>query len=120
MGRGTYVRALARDLGLRAGIPAHCAELRRTSIGPFAVTDAIAPDAAAPDRLIAPAALLSQLPAEAVADVGAREISFGRRVAQHTPRDVTGALLAADGRLLAVADGRNGWWYPVVVLEPSP
>ena len=120
VGRGTYVRALARDLGLRAGIPAHCAELRRTSIGPFAVTDAIAPDAAEPDRLIAPAALLSQLTAEAVADVGAREISFGRRVAQHTPRDVTGALLAADGRLLAVADGRNGWWYPLVVLEPSP
>src|SRR4029077_5903669 len=29
VGRGTYLRAMARDLGGRAGIPAHCAELRR-------------------------------------------------------------------------------------------
>jgi tRNA pseudouridine55 synthase len=119
VGRGTYIRALARDFGNRAGIPAHCAELRRTSIGPFSVNDAIAPDAATIDRLIAPAALLPRLPAEKVDEAGAREISFGRRVAQHDLQDGAGALLAEDGQLLAVADGREGWWYPVVVLAPA-
>ncbi len=119
VGRGTYLRALARDLGERAGIPAHCAELRRTSIGPFNVTDAIAPDAATVDRLIAPAALLPRLPIERVDQAAAREIGFGRRVAQSDPRVGDGALLAEDGRLLAVADGRDGWWYPMVVLEPA-
>jgi tRNA pseudouridine55 synthase len=119
VGRGTYLRALARDLGERAGIPAHCAELRRTSIGPFDVSAAIAPDAATADRLIAPAALVPRLPTERVDEAGIREIGFGRRVAQSAPRDVTGALLSETGRLLAVADGRDGWWYPVVVLEPA-
>ena len=119
VGRGTYLRALARDLGVRAGIPAHCAELRRMSTGPFSVDDAVAPRAAGVDRLIPPAALLPRLPVEAVADAGAREISFGRRVAQLAPREGIGALVAGDGRLLAVADGRDGWWYPTVVLEPA-
>lgn len=40
-GAGTYVRALARDLGELLGIPAHLAALRRTSSGPFTVGDAV-------------------------------------------------------------------------------
>lgn len=34
---GTYVRALARDLGERVGCPAHCYQLCRTEVGPFTV-----------------------------------------------------------------------------------
>ena len=41
-GKGTYVRALARDLGVALGSLAHVAELRRTRVGPFAEKDAIA------------------------------------------------------------------------------
>ncbi len=37
-GSGTYVRSLIADLG-----DAYCLELRRTAIGPFAVSDAVAP-----------------------------------------------------------------------------
>ena len=46
---GTYVRALARDLGERLGCGAHLLELRRTAVGPWDETDAIALD-----RLIPP------------------------------------------------------------------
>ena len=35
-GKGTYVRALARDLGVALGSVAHVTELRRTRVGPFA------------------------------------------------------------------------------------
>ena len=35
-GKGTYVRAIARDLGHRLGCLGHITELRRTSVGPFA------------------------------------------------------------------------------------
>src|SRR4051794_26189744 len=38
---GTYVRSLAHDLGISAGVPAHLKELRRTAIGTFDVKDAI-------------------------------------------------------------------------------
>lgn len=117
--RGTYVRALARDIGARIGIPAHCHALRRTAIGPFDVTDAVAPDAAGAAALLPMAALLPELPS-VVADAGAaREIGYGRRVAQSAPTDGRAALVAENGRLLAVADARDGWWYPSVVLEPS-
>jgi tRNA pseudouridine55 synthase len=37
---GTYIRALARDLGATLGVGAHLTALRRTRIGPFRVTDA--------------------------------------------------------------------------------
>jgi tRNA pseudouridine55 synthase len=37
---GTYIRALARDLGVALGVGAHLTALRRTRIGPFSVADA--------------------------------------------------------------------------------
>lgn len=40
-GKGTYVRALARDLGAALGTLAHVAELRRTRVGAFEEKDAI-------------------------------------------------------------------------------
>ena len=40
-GKGTYVRAIARDLGLALGCLGHVAHLRRTRVGPFAITDAV-------------------------------------------------------------------------------
>src|SRR5205823_10495821 len=38
--KGTYVRALARDLGRALDVGAHVTALRRTRSGPFALTDA--------------------------------------------------------------------------------
>lgn len=38
---GTYVRSLAHELGVAAGVPAHLKELRRTVIGRFNVADAL-------------------------------------------------------------------------------
>ncbi len=38
---GTYVRALARDLGNILGVYGHLTELRRESVGPFSVTEAL-------------------------------------------------------------------------------
>jgi tRNA pseudouridine55 synthase len=40
-GKGTYVRALARDLGRALGARAHVSALRRTALGPFAEADMI-------------------------------------------------------------------------------
>ena len=40
-GKGTYVRAWVRDLALALGTVGHVCQLRRTSVGPFSVVDAI-------------------------------------------------------------------------------
>ena len=40
-GKGTYIRSIARDLGLALGTGGHAASLRRTAVGPFAAEQAI-------------------------------------------------------------------------------
>ncbi len=120
VGRGTYIRALARDIGERVGIPAHCAMLRRLAIGSFDVANAIAPGDATAARLMPAAAMVPHLAQETVDAAGARELGSRTTTrAKQSAVEATGALLAADGRLLAVAEGREGWWHPVVVLEPA-
>jgi tRNA pseudouridine55 synthase len=52
---GTYIRALALELG------GHCVSLRRTEVGPFSVTDAVAPEAFAPERLLPEAEVLERV-----------------------------------------------------------
>jgi tRNA pseudouridine55 synthase len=42
--KGTYVRALARDLGRKLGCGAHLSALRRTRVGPFAAEDSVSLD----------------------------------------------------------------------------
>jgi tRNA pseudouridine55 synthase len=43
-GRGTYVRAIARDLGVALDVGGHLVALRRTAVGPFRAADAATPD----------------------------------------------------------------------------
>lgn len=119
VGRGTYIRALARDLGSRVGLPAHCATLRRTAIGPFSVEDAVTPDAISADAIRSPAEMVAMLPQVQVDAAEARDVSFGRSVPQREMLAGHAALLAEDGRLLAVAAAVNGRWQPEVVLEPA-
>ncbi len=45
VGRGTYIRALARDIGERLGCGAHLSGLVRLRVGPFRLEDAVSPDA---------------------------------------------------------------------------
>lgn len=53
---GTYIRALARDLGFKLGVGGHLTALRRTRIGGFHVTDALdIYDVASPPVLLGPA-----------------------------------------------------------------
>jgi tRNA pseudouridine55 synthase len=52
---GTYVRAIADALG------GHCRTLRRTAVGPFDVSDAVAPDAFEPGLLMPEADVLARV-----------------------------------------------------------
>lgn len=83
---GTYVRALARDLGEALGTGAHLAALRRTAVGSFAVEGALHPaelvDAEAVARVwLSPAAALAHLPSVEVDAEAAARLAHGRPVA---------------------------------------
>jgi len=114
---GTYIRALARDLGESLGVGGHLTALRRTRIGPFAVDDAAAIDDAMRSKLLAPAAVATELfgRVELTAEQ-ARELGNGTRIPlpPSTPTARHGAAVASSetgsagpGPIAAVApDGR--------------
>ena len=83
VGPGTYIRALARDLGERLGGAAHLAALRRTGVGPFEIS-AAARLAGLPDRdavtarLLDPLSALTGMPRLLVSEEEAGLLGHGR------------------------------------------
>src|SRR5688572_2954406 len=76
---GTYIRALARDLGEALGTGGHLVALRRTVSGPFTMADAVAWDEIGPHAPItAMAHLLSDWPALTVTAPGLAALRHGR------------------------------------------
>ncbi|MFF7681373.1 tRNA pseudouridine(55) synthase TruB [Microbacterium sp. NPDC007973] len=106
---GTYIRALARDLGRALGVGGHLTALRRTRIGAFDVAGAASVDDLAEDALIEPAtAAAVVMGAIAVGPDEARDLRHGKRI--DGGGRLTGAVAAAidpDGRLVGVVEKRG-------------
>jgi tRNA pseudouridine55 synthase len=87
-GRGTYVRALIRDLGEGLGCLGHVVALRRLQAGPFAVEDALSlaaleqllADDALPQALLPVGAALGELPALALTEPQADRLRAGQTI----------------------------------------
>jgi tRNA pseudouridine55 synthase len=85
---GTYVRTLAEDFGKRLSVGAHLAELRRTRVGDFQVTQSITLDQlklhvgeeSLGTVMLPPAAALSRLPFVHLSDDDVRRANNGREV----------------------------------------
>lgn len=110
--KGYYVRAFARDLGARLGVPAHLTGLRRTHSGVFSLNEAHAfpPQADALPELIGVAdAARRCMPTLVVTATGAEQIKHGRALSpEHfadgtIPRSEVCGLLSTSGTLLALA-----------------
>jgi tRNA pseudouridine55 synthase len=114
---GTYVRALARDLGEMLGVGGHLTALRREAIGALRVEDAVPLDQVEPGTpLLPPRRVLADLPAVELSDDERDAVRHGRAVRRE---GVAGdaVLLARGDELLAVARADDGWLRPTVVLE---
>jgi tRNA pseudouridine55 synthase len=115
---GTYIRALARDLGERLGCGAHLSALRRTVIGPFTEADAVPVAALEPPLPLRSARdALPHLPVRALTPEEASGVRHGRGVAlaEESPGGPT--LLLEGVRLLAVAMPQEDVLRPRVVLD---
>ena len=117
-GGGTYVRALARDVGVLAGSAAHLVALRRTGSGPFSVRDAVPVAELSPDALRPPLDALPGLDRVSLTDSAAARVAHGNAVAAGGG-GARAALLAPDGALLALADRKGGEWRPRVVFRDA-
>lgn len=115
---GTYVRAIARDLGDELGTGAHLTWLRRTRIGDWDVASAIPTDAltdpsAVRGAWVDPLAALRHLPRVDVDDGDAADLGHGRVVP--APGELAPGTLVAvahRGHLLAIARAEDAGLRP--------
>lgn len=122
---GTYIRALARDLGEALGVGGHLNALRRTQVGPHGLAGAVSGDRLE-DALTDSGAwiplprALAHLPHRDVTEREALELRRGRRVGRGTLHPGEGedqagggpvALFQGDG-LVALAERRGDWLQP--------
>jgi tRNA pseudouridine55 synthase len=132
-GKGTYIRALARDLGERLGCGGLIESLRRTRVGPFAAEDAVPLDAdppAALARLLPLSAAAADLPRVEVAPPEAARLRNGQparpgRLAPQPPLPAGGGEVAVFGpreTLVGIAwlDGSSRSLRPVKILPGEP
>ncbi len=118
---GTYVRAIARDLGAALGCGAHLEELRRTRSGPLDLGRALAADrldaASARAALVPMATAVGHLPAVAVAEPVLGRVRHGHELRLAAP--VGGdwvRVLDPAGDLVALARVRGDHAHPEVVV----
>lgn len=120
---GTYVRAIARDLGAALGTGGHLTALRRTFVGEFTLAEAVTLEELAAR---APAVVTIPLAEAARRLFPARELTAGQaRTCAHggalPPVGITGpyAAFAPTGAVVAVLRERDGRARPEVVLAPA-
>ena len=124
-GGGTYIRALARDLGRLAGSAAHLTALRRIRSGPFAVDAAVSMDDLRDGRASVrpPVDAIRHLPTVALSPDAVADVRHGRTVAAsgaiETGSAEKSALVDEAGRLVAIAERVSGVWQPRVVLPDA-
>lgn len=145
VGPGTYIRALARDLGERLGGAAHLAALRRTGVGPFEVSaaarlDELSDRDAIAARLLDPLSALRGIPRLSVSGEESRFLRHGRLVPYRTPDEhadkaacprscgevrcavapldpPAGSADESGPALIAVVSAAPGGWRPLVVWD---
>jgi tRNA pseudouridine55 synthase len=127
---GTYVRALARDLGDALGVGGHLTALRRTRVAGFSVSDstplealtaAVEAGEALPVIPLAEAAV-GALPSRTLSTEDATELAFGRRIPRG-PADGEPdasrplAVLGPDGELVALVIAEGASLRPLAVFS---
>lgn len=130
-GRGTYVRALVRDLGETLGCLGHVCALRRLRVGPFCLDDAVSltaleqlvADDALPQALLPVGAALGDLPALSLTQPQVDRLRSGQTIrvapgllAGEPDADATVRATVA-GRMVALARLHGGELSPVRVFN---
>ncbi|HKS19310.1 MAG TPA: tRNA pseudouridine(55) synthase TruB [Bradyrhizobium sp.] len=132
-GKGTYVRALARDMGRILGCFGHICALRRTLVGPFTEQDMIpleelealcnraaSGEGSLADALLPVETALDDIPALAVTRADAARLHRGQAVllrGRDAPNSSGTVYVTVAGRLLALAEIGNGELIPKRVFN---
>lgn len=118
---GTYIRALARDVGTALGVGAHLTALRRTRVGGFGMDHARTLEQLGERAELSfslDEACLHAFPRRDIDEVEALDVSHGRAL---TPTGIDGvyAATAPDGRVMALLEDAGARTRSVVVIRPA-
>jgi tRNA pseudouridine55 synthase len=118
---GTYIRALARDLGATLGVGAHLTALRRTRVGRFGIDQARSLDEIAEQpalSLTLDQACLQLFSHRQLTDEEADSVANGRAL---SPAGIDGVYAAhtADGQVMALLRDEGSKTKSVVVIRPA-
>ncbi|HKU32054.1 MAG TPA: tRNA pseudouridine(55) synthase TruB [Arthrobacter sp.] len=126
---GTYIRALARDLGEALGVGGHLTALRRTQVGPYTLEQARTLEQLAEELEILDMsdAARALMPNRELSDAETTEISFGRRIAagpaagtdQAATAENPAAAFSPSGELVALLADAGSFAKPVLVFAPD-
>jgi tRNA pseudouridine55 synthase len=113
---GTYIRAIARDVGAALGVGGHLTALRRTAVGPYRLDVAHTLDSLADDFTLLPIADAARaaFPARDLDAATAADVRVGRPL--DVALDGMTALFAPDGEFLALYEPSGGRARPVAVF----
>ena len=117
---GTYIRAIARDVGADLGLGGHLTALRRTATGDVDESMALSLEAIA--ELVDPVAVpldeavRRTFPVRLLSAEEARELTFGRRIESDGDSETIVGAIDPDGHAVALIDGRG---KPKVVFTPA-
>jgi tRNA pseudouridine55 synthase len=123
--KGTYIRALARDIGVALGCGAHLGALQRSFVGPFHLETASelaeleqSPECL-PEQLQAMTLAVQDWPQVQLDEAQARQMRNGQSL--HLPQHSSERLRAhnAEGQLLGLLQRQNEDWRPLKVLLPD-
>ena len=118
-GGGTYIRALARDLGRACASAAHLSSLRRIGSGTFDVASSVSLAALEAGNVTVqtPLAAVSHLPRVALSAADVINVRHGRAVGVSSLAQMeTAALVDETNALVAIAARANDAWQPRMVL----
>jgi tRNA pseudouridine55 synthase len=117
---GTYVRALARDLGESLGVGGHLTMLRRTRVGPYDLSQARGLDELAASLRVVPLAeaAAAAFPVRSLTGAEADSLSHGASLAPVGAGPGPVAALAPDGTLVALVEEHDGRARPLAVFVP--
>ncbi|WP_433349596.1 tRNA pseudouridine(55) synthase TruB [Microtetraspora malaysiensis] len=117
---GTYIRALARDLGGGLGVGGHLTRLRRTRVGPYTIESARTIEQLMEECVILPMAdaVAAAFPRRDVTEEEARLVAHGGRLPAAGLGSGPIGVFAPDGTLLALVEERGHAARPLAVFVP--
>jgi len=115
---GTYIRALARDLGTGLGVGGHLTALRRTRVGPYRLDGARTLDQLADQFSVLPMADAARatFPARELTEEEAQRLVHGQRLSSTGNGEAPTAAFAPDGALVAIVSDTGPTCRPLLVF----